>query len=129
MPNVISQLNINNHLYKIRDDDTYTKIEINNLISSPKQNYVTVSVQEGTSSLSGILPVEGAEDTIYRVAQWDGSSYNTNIYSEYAWDGSEYILLSVKPAFGTMVHLTQTQYDNLTETAKNNGSWYFIEEE
>lgn len=28
-----------------------------------------------------------------------------------------------------MVQLTQDEYDNLSEETKNNGSWYFIEEE
>lgn len=36
---------------------------------------------------------------------------------------------AVLDGVGTLVHLTQSEYDSLTEEEKNNGNWYFIEEE
>ena len=39
------------------------------------------------------------------------------------------LLGQIQGSIPTLVHLTQTEYDNLSAADKNNGSWYFIEEE
>jgi len=108
---------------------TYSKEEVNSLVSTPKQNYETVAATLQTVSVTDVLPASGEPDTIYRVSNWNGSEYDTSVYAEYAWNGSAYLLLAVKAGSGTMVHLTQAEYDALPAEAKNNGSWYFIEEE
>ena len=74
---------------KADKSDTYTKAEVNSLITTPDQQYVTV----GSYSE---LPATGAANTIYRVANWDGSQVDSTKYAEYAWTGSAYQLLSVK---------------------------------
>lgn len=73
---------------------TYTRAEVNNLITTPRQQYVTVAQYSE-------LPATGSSDTIYRVANWDGSNVVTTSYCEYAWGGSDYILLDVKGPQGT----------------------------
>mgnify|MGYP002853860318 CR=1 FL=1 len=75
-----------NHYTK---SETYTKTEVNNLITTPNQEYVTVSDYAS-------LPATGSADTIYRVSNYDGTQVDTSKYAEYAWDGTQYILLSVK---------------------------------
>lgn len=69
-------------------DDTLAlhQSEINALDS---QNYVTVDT-------FGDLPSTGALDTIYRVANYDGTQVVTNKYAEYSWNGTQYKLLDVK---------------------------------
>lgn len=108
---------------------TYSKEEVNSLVSTPKQEYVTVAATQQTTSATEVLPASGDSDTIYRVSNWNGSAYDTAVYAEYAWNGSLYMLLAVKAGTGVMVHLTQAEYDALPTEAKNNGNWYFIEEE
>ena len=60
--------------------------EINALDS---QNYVTVDT-------FAELPATGSLDTVYRVANYDGTQVVTNKYAEYAWTGNQYKLLDVK---------------------------------
>ena len=71
--------------------ETYTKTEVHNLITTPNQEYVTVSTYES-------LPASGSEDTIYRVSNYNGSTSQVDetSYSEYAWNGSNYVFLCVK---------------------------------
>ena len=59
--------------------NTYTKTEVNNLITSPDSNVVIVST----------LPQTGTANTIYRVP-------GTDSYKEYGWDGSKFVLLATK---------------------------------
>ena len=75
--------------------DAYTKTEVNGLITTPNVEYVTVTATQETTSATDVLPETGSADTIYRVANWGGSQYDTAVYSEYAWTGSDYILLSL----------------------------------
>ncbi len=75
-------------------EETYSRDELDNLITTPDVNYVAVATINALSQ-------EGAGDTIYRVANYDGSSQtvDTTKYSEYAWDGENYLLLSVKSQY------------------------------
>lgn len=69
------------------------------------------------------LPATGEVNVIYRVIRQD--SYSDHMYKNSAW-----ITLATydgQPA--TFVHLTQAEYDALTEFEKNNGTYYFVEEE
>ena len=77
---------------------TYSKSEVNNLITTPNQQYVTVSATSQTTAATDVLPLSGSADTIYRVANWGGSHYDTSVYTEYAWNGTAYIPLSIKSA-------------------------------
>lgn len=77
-------------------DETYNKNELNSLITTPDVQYISVVATEQTAVVTDILPSVGAANTIYRVGKWDGTQYNTTVYSEYAWNGSAYVLLDVK---------------------------------
>lgn len=74
----------------------YTKTEVNNLVTTPDQQYVSVAATEETTDVLQVLPETGVGNTIYRVGSWDGEQYDPDIYSEYAWDGTNYVLLNVK---------------------------------
>lgn len=69
---------------KANINDVYTKSQLNNLITTPNQQYVTVSSFQD-------LPQVGSPDTIYRVG---GESVVG--YSEYGWDGTDYVKLDDK---------------------------------
>ena len=77
-------------------EETYNKDELNNLITTPNVQYVTVTATEQTTAATDVLPATGAANTIYRIGNWDGSQYMTTVYSEYAWNGSAYVLLNTK---------------------------------
>ena len=76
--------------------ETYNKTELDNMITTPDVQYVTVTATAQTTAVTDLLPAEGAANTIYRIGSWNGTQYNANTYSEYVWDGTAYILLDVK---------------------------------
>lgn len=65
------------------------------IVAIDSQNYVTVSATSSTTDVSELI-TDPAIDTIYRVAKWDGTQYDTTTYSEYAYDGTNLVLLDVK---------------------------------
>lgn len=81
-------------------DETYSKNQLNNLITTPDQEFVTVTATDEITDVTDLLPAQGEADTIYRVGNWDGhdedTPYDTTCYSEYAWDGIQYVCLDVK---------------------------------
>ena len=77
-------------------EETYNKEQLNNLITTPDQKYVSVSATSQTTSIADVLPASGASNTIYRIGSWDGSQYRPTVYSEYTWDGNAYIKLNTK---------------------------------
>ena len=81
--------------------ETYNKTELNQMITTPNVQYV--SVAEFAS-----LPATGSADTIYRVANYDGSTrqVDASVYSEYAWNGSQYIFLCVKSQIGEVFDIS-----------------------
>ena len=92
--------------------ETYNKTEVNGLVSTPHQNYVTVATYAS-------LPASGSTDTIYRVSSYDGanSQVDDTVYSEYAWDGTQYVFLCVKSqieeVFDITVYNNNTKYADL----------------
>ena len=76
--------------------ETYTKEEVNGLITTPNQEYVSVTATDQTTAATDVLPATGEADTVYRVGNWDGSQYDTTCYTEYAWNGSVYVSLNTK---------------------------------
>lgn len=75
--------------------ETYTKEEVNGLITTPSQEYKTYEATDQTTDITDILPSTGEADTIYRVGSWDGTQYDAGYYSEYAWSttSSTYVFL------------------------------------
>lgn len=86
--------------------ETYSKTQLDNLITTPDVQYVTVATYSA-------LPATGEADTIYRVASWDGSAVDAGKYSEYAWNGSAYQLLAVRS--GSIDGVFDISANNLTE--------------
>lgn len=106
-------------------DETYTKTEVNNIASAyTSQKYVTVEATEQTTDVTEVLPDSGqATDTIYRVAKWDGTAYNTGYFAYYTWNGSAYIPMSLnqpgidtKPIAGSHNFVDSEGVDNAVNT-------------
>lgn len=109
--------------------ETYTKTEVNGLVDTPHQEYVTVEHYAD-------LPATGSADTIYRVSNWDGSAdggqgaVDATVYSEYAWDGvsdpSRYVFLCVKSQIGEVfdisVYNNNAVYADLAAALGTNGA-------
>ena len=101
--------------------NAYTKTEVNDLVDTPHQNYVTVQTYSA-------LPETGSADTIYRVSNYDGSVPEVNVtkYSEYAWQGTQYIFLCVKSqideVFDITVYHSNTTYSDLTTALGTDGA-------
>lgn len=106
---------------KYDKDETYSKQELNNLITTPNQDYVTVPTY-------GSLPATGEADTVYRVSNYDGehSQVDATKYSEYAWDGTQYVFLCVKSQIGEVFDITvynnNTKYADLTAALGTGGA-------
>lgn len=81
-------------------EETYSKAQLDNLITTPNQQYVTVDDYDS-------LPATGSADTIYRVSSWDGTQFDESRYTEYAWDGTQYMLLSVKSQAGEVFDISE----------------------
>jgi hypothetical protein len=77
-------------------DETYSKSELNNLITTPDVGYTTVTATDQTTDIRELLPNEGSADAIYRVANWNGIQYDSATYTEYGWDGNQYVNLDTK---------------------------------
>lgn len=97
--------------------ETYTKTEVNGLVDTPHQEYVTVEATSSTTDAKDVLPASGqSADTIYRVSNWDGSAnsgagaFDATSYSEYAWDDvsdpNKYIFLCVKSQIGEVFDIS-----------------------
>lgn len=103
--------------------ETYTKTEVNGLVDTPHQNYVTVLTY---AALIAIDP--GSTDTIYRVSNYDGSVPQVDVtkYSEYAWDGTQYVFLCVKSqideVFDISVYNNNATYADLAAALGTNGA-------
>lgn len=112
--------------------ETYTKSEVNGMITTPDQEYVTVTATDQTTSVTDVLPATGEPDTVYRVGNWDGNQYDATAYSEYAWNEStsQYIHLSTKPQIGEVFDIsayhatggTLATYDDLAAALGTNGA-------
>ena len=97
-----TQQDINADTY--RKNETYSKEQLNSMITTPEQEYLSVTATAETTSVDDIATLiatkypDGKEsaDTVYRVGCWDGEQYNTGVYTEYVWDGTQYIPVSVK---------------------------------
>lgn len=79
-----------------RKNETYSKEQLDNMITTPDQEYVTLVAESGDTLEDIFDGITGAADTIYRVGNWDGEEYNTGAYSEYAFDGTDFKFLSKK---------------------------------
>lgn len=100
--------------------ETYTKTEVNSLVTTPNVEYVTVTATQQTTAATDVLPATGSTDTIYRIANWGGSQYDTTAYSEYAWNSSAYVLLSVHSVQAGVPIVLQSSSTALIEPNKYN---------
>jgi len=73
--------------------ETYSKEQLDSLITTPDANYVTVATFAD-------LPQTGEANTIYRVSSYDGTQVDASKYALYAWNGATYQLLAVRSAVG-----------------------------
>ena len=106
--------------------ETYTKEEVHNLITTPSQEYVSVTATDQTTAATDVLPATGSADTVYRVGNWNGTQYSEVDYTEYAWNGSAYVKLSVKSQVGEVYDISadhaDTKYADLVAALGTNGA-------
>lgn len=88
-------------LSSIDNTETLQELLRDVIQQSYQQNYVTVLTYSN-------LPVTGSIDTIYRVANYNGSTNQVDSasYSEYTWDGTNYTLLCVKNQIGEVFDIS-----------------------
>lgn len=92
-------------------EETYSKEQLDSLITSPDVSYVTVVATDQTTDVTDLLPATGADDTIYRVGNWDGTQYDTTVFSLYAWDGTDYVCLAVRSFVGEVYDISANHPD------------------
>ena len=80
--------------------ETYSKEQLDSLITTPDANYVTVATFAD-------LPQTGEANTIYRVSSYDGSQVDASKYALYAWNGATYQLLAVRSAVGEVFDVSE----------------------
>lgn len=98
---------------KANKANTYTKSEVNNLVLSAGSGVIYVAE----------LPESGVANKVYRVPGVDS-------YSDWGWDDTEQEFVLLAEYTGDVfVQITEAAYDALSDEEKNNGVWYFIEEE
>lgn len=93
--------------------EVYTKAEVNGLITTPDQEFVTVTADNTWSAVDLNTLIDTAagsdkqkSDTVYRVGNWDGSQFDDTVYSEYAWNGTDYVHLSTKTQIGEVFDIS-----------------------
>ena len=100
-----------------RKDETYSKEQLDSLITTPDVEYVSVVATDQTTDVTTLLPNPGAADTVYRVGNWDGTQYDPTVYSLYAWNGSAYILLAVRTSIGEVYDISVNHPDGQGNSA------------
>ena len=80
--------------------ETYSKEQLDSLITTPDANYVTVAT-------FAELPQTGEANTIYRVSSYDGTQVDASKYALYAWNGATYQLLAVRSAVGEVFDVSE----------------------
>jgi len=91
--------------------DYYTKSEVDSLITTPDQEYVSVTATAQTTAVTDLLPATGAADTIYRVGNWDGTQYDPTMYALFAWNGTTYVCLAVRSFVGEVYDISVNHPD------------------
>lgn len=93
--------------------EVYTKEEVNGMITTPDQEFVTVTADNTWSAVDLNTLIDTAagsdkqkSDTVYRVGNWDGSQFDDTVYSEYAWNGTDYVHLSTKTQIGEVFDIS-----------------------
>lgn len=90
----------------------YTKTEVESRITGLTNGVIV-----------GPLPTTGQVNKVYRVP-------GTTSFTDYAWDATNNTWVKLAEYTSSVfVQLTESEYEALSDAEKNNGTWYFIEEE
>ena len=92
-------------------EETYSKEQLDDLITTPDVNYVSVVATDATTAVTDILPATGEANTIYRVGNWNGTQYDPTMYALYAWNGSAYVCLAVRSFVGEVYDISVNHPD------------------
>lgn len=112
-------------------EETYNKSELNQMITTPDVEYVSVVATNATTAVTDVLPATGQANTIYRVGNWNGTQYDPTMYALYAWNGSAYVCLAVRSFVGEVYDVSvnhpdgqgnPTPYANLTAALGTDGA-------
>lgn len=112
-------------------EETYSKSELNQMITTPDVEYVSVVATNATTAVTDVLPATGQANTIYRVGNWNGTQYDPTMYTLYAWNGSAYVCLAARSFVGEVYDVSvnhpdgqgnPTPYANLTAALGTDGA-------
>lgn len=92
-------------------EETYSKEQLDDLITTPDVNHVSVVATNATTAVTDILPATGEADTIYRVGNWNGTQYDTTMYALFAWNGTTYVCLAVRSFVGEVYDVSVNHPD------------------
>lgn len=111
--------------------ETYSKEQMDSLITTPDVNYVSVVATNATTAVTDILPTTGEANTIYRVGNWNGTQYDPTMYALLAWNGTAYVCLAVRSFVGEVYDVSinhpdgqgnPTPYADLTAALGTDGA-------
>ena len=91
--------------------ETYSKEQLDSLITTPDANYVNVVATNATTTVTDILPATGEANTIYRVGNWNGTQYDPTMYALFAWNGTTYVCLAVRSFVGEVYDVSVNHPD------------------
>lgn len=91
--------------------ETYSKEQLDALITTPDVEYVNVVATNATTSVTDVLPATGEANTIYRVGNWNGTQYDPIMYALLAWDGTTYVCLAVRSFVGEVYDISVNHPD------------------
>lgn len=92
-------------------EETYSKEQLDNLITTPDENHVSVVATNATTAVTDILPATGEANTIYRVGNWNGTQYDPAMYALFAWNGTAYVCLAVRSFVGEVYDISVNHPD------------------
>ena len=92
-------------------EETYSKDQLDELITTPDVNYVSVVATNATTAVTDVLPATGEADTIYRVSNWNGTQYDPTMYALFAWNGTTYVCLAVRSFVGEVYDVSVNHPD------------------
>ena len=92
-------------------EETYSKEQLDELITTPDVNRVYVIATNLTTAVTDLLPATGSSDTLYNVGNWNGTQYDTTVYSIYGWDGTAYVCLAVRSSIGEVYDISANHPD------------------
>ena len=97
-------------------EETYSKEQLDELITTPDVNHVSVVATNATTAadIPTLINASGEGEqanTIYRVGNWNGTQYDPTMYALFAWNGTTYVCLAVRSFVGEVYDISVNHPD------------------